>query len=170
MKIKFKNGKSYKKNTYQDAFLRAFLRDYISRPSCHQCKYANTERVADITLADFWCFESTSAKFRDTDKGISMCMVNTSEGMSYFEKAKKYLIYTERSVDSAVRFNKTLREVCSPNPDRENFWNDYEKNGYEYVLKKYMYGEKVPKWAQKYFVAKRIPTPIWYILKKIMRH
>ena len=69
MRVEFQNGFVYKKNTYEDPFARGFLRNLFLRPSCHSCHYANNQRIADITLADFWGYQSTNEKDYDDAVG-----------------------------------------------------------------------------------------------------
>ena len=89
MKIDYKNGRSYSNTTYKDEYIRAFLEDYITNEVCCECKYTGKDRVSDITLADFWGYISESFKNRNTEKGISLVMVNTKVGEEYFYKIKE---------------------------------------------------------------------------------
>ncbi len=49
------------------------------RESCYQCAYANTNRVADITIGDFWGIAKSHPESY-TPKGVSSVFVNTEKG------------------------------------------------------------------------------------------
>ena len=167
MKIEFENHKVYRKNKFKDSYTSGFLNDYFIRPNCHLCQYTTTRRVADITIGDFWCFKSKNAKFRDTDKGISLCLLNSPKAVKAFESFSKSLVYIEDDLEYAADHNVPLRKPFRPNPNRAEFWDEYQKRGFEAVLSRFMMGEKIPRWALKQYVFKRIPTPIWKVLKKL---
>ena len=146
MRVEFQNGFVYKKNTYEDPFARGFLRNLFLRPSCHSCHYANNRRIADITLADFWGYQSTNEKDYDDDKGISMIMINSSNGDVLFQQAKHQMRYFARDVEQAVQGNPALSHCFPPAENREQFWLDVHSNSFEYVIEKYMYSEEIPEW------------------------
>lgn len=151
MEITFVNRKKYFKSTYKDPFIRGFLRQYFLRPSCHSCKYTNTRRVSDLTLADFWGYKSIDKNDRDDDKGISMVMINSSDGEDLFCSLSGISMY-ERTVDEAVKGNRCLREPFPPSNQRENFWKDYKTMSFKKIVSKYLYSEKTPYFAVKRYV------------------
>ncbi len=141
MKLVFENGKVYKASTYEDPYIRGFLRELFLRPSCHQCDYAGTDRVADITLADFWGYMDTGWADRDHDKGISMVMLNTENGKQLFEQVNGMLRVWTRPLEQAVNGNRALRSCFPPSEHREQFWADYETMGFSGIVAKYLYPE-----------------------------
>lgn len=144
MKIIFENGKVYKKSTYNDVFVRGFLRNYYLRPKCYNCLYANTNRVADITLGDFWGYKRESWKARNTDKGISMCMINSDNGQRLFEKVASNLVVYKKTLSEAIAGNHCLIGSFDMPENRNKFWTDYREKGYRYIIQKYCYPEKIP--------------------------
>lgn len=169
MRIEFENGRIYCKNTYKDPYLRGFLRELDLRPSCHNCKYANLNRVADITLADFWRYKKLGDADRDDDKGISMVMINTQKGEAAFQRARHYLHFWPRTIDDALLGNRSLSEPFPPSPQRMEFWDTYSKKKFSTVLKEFLYPEKMPMFAQKRLLLNRIPTHIRKMAKTIKR-
>jgi hypothetical protein len=141
MKLLFENGTVYKANTYEDPFIRGFLRELFLRPSCHQCNYAGISRVADITLADFWGYMDTCRADRDNDKGISMVMLNTENGEQLFSLVKQRLHIWERPLEQAVEGNPALKKCFPPAEKREQFWQDYGNFGFSEIIDKYLYPE-----------------------------
>ena len=149
MKIIFQNRSVYRKDTFHDPYIRGFLRNLFLRFSCHSCPYANTNRISDITLADFWGYYPTDEENYDDDKGISMVMINTKNGSNLFAKAKESLNCWERNISEAVDGNPSLNKPFHPSNKRELFWKDYHHLSFEELIEKYMYSEDIPKWFLK---------------------
>ena len=68
---------SYKKNDY----MKAFLHDYILRPSCYACQFKYNNISSDLIIGDFWGINKKLKKF-DDDLGISEILINTKKGES----------------------------------------------------------------------------------------
>ncbi len=144
MRIEYENGKIYQKSTFEDPFIRGFLYDYITNEACENCNYTGTERISDITIADFWGYISEKRKYRNTEKGISLAILNTEKGKEIFDNIKSNLEYTEKNINEAKLGNQCLRAPFMKNKRYNEFWNDYFKNGYDYVSKKYFTVSKQP--------------------------
>lgn len=69
-----------------------FLNGDCYRESCYQCRYADTNRVGDLTCGDFWGVEKVRTQFMDT-KGVSVVLVNSEKGKAFFEKIKEQATY-----------------------------------------------------------------------------
>ena len=54
------------------------------RESCYQCAYANTSRMGDLTVGDFWGIAKSHPNF-NSPKGVSSVFVNTEKGQKLFE-------------------------------------------------------------------------------------
>lgn len=146
MKIVFENGEVYQKDTYNDPYIRGFLRELFLRASCHRCRYADTDRVADITLADFWGYKAENKKGFDDDKGISLVMINNANGSQLFKSVSSRLYCMEKSLAEAVAGNRMLREPFPPAENRDRFWADYPRLSFEELAEKYMFPEEMPYW------------------------
>ena len=105
MKIDYDNGKSYIKSKYKDKFLIGFSEDYITKDVCATCQYARITRISDITLADFWGYISDELKTRNTEKGISLVIINSDKGNKIIEKVKNQLIIREKNIIEATKGN-----------------------------------------------------------------
>lgn len=163
----------YKKGYYKDPYIVGFLKDNFLRPSCYNCQYANTNRISDITIGDFWGYKSTSKKDKNDDKGISLVIINSKKGNEYFEHCKKNLVYFSRNLDEAVKGNKCLSESFQKPVTREAFWEDYVKLSFEQIIEKYMRHDKITftqfVWSNfSYKYARLILLP-YIVLSKIKR-
>lgn len=63
----------------RDAYYALFLANLSLRPCCYQCKYATTQRNADLTLGDFWGVNKHHPALFD-GKGTSLILANTEKG------------------------------------------------------------------------------------------
>lgn len=115
----------------EDPWMRGFLREYFLRPSCHNCHFANTRRMGDFTLADFWGYSSKNGGLKDDDKGISMVMLNSSKSRDIFEKVKKDCVFCIRPIEMATRGNPAFSSCFAASPKRELFWSLFNKGGYQ---------------------------------------
>ena len=98
--IEFADGKKIYDQTYNSAF-NSML---ISRPSCASCHFVGTNRMADITMGDYWGIEKIYPEFYDRD-GVSLLMINSIKGQLVFDKIKTNFDYIETSIDEAFRYN-----------------------------------------------------------------
>ena len=125
------NGKKIVSRDYTDLFYEHIM----FRPSCHNCHYANVNRVGDITLADFWGVEKTDPSFEDT-KGVSLVLVNTDKGERVFQKASQDLACIECSILYCLQ--PTLVSPSAPSARREMFWRSYQDKGFAPTLKEFV--------------------------------
>ena len=131
------NKDTYIKSNFKDKYLRAFLKDYITNECCSSCKYTGKERVSDITLADFWGYVSEKYKYRNTEKGISLVLINNSKGKDLFNKINSEIIFIEKDFEEAALGNQCLRKPFEKNKKYNEFWEDYFKNDFDFVANKY---------------------------------
>lgn len=62
-----------------NTFMRGFLADLYTRPSCTACPAKQLKSGSDITLGDFWGIGTLKPEL-DDDKGLSVIVVNTAKG------------------------------------------------------------------------------------------
>ncbi|MGN1126517.1 MAG: Coenzyme F420 hydrogenase/dehydrogenase, beta subunit C-terminal domain [Ruminococcus sp.] len=133
--VEMDKGKKVSKLASKDWYMLAMLNYGVSkRPSCYHCPYANCNRVSDITLGDFWGYKAVRWQNRDDDKGVSLCIVNTEKGMSWFSGLQN-IKYEERTISEAKSGNVRLCK-CSIQPNnREEFWHYLNKKDYNNIEK-----------------------------------
>lgn len=66
----------------ENAFMQAFLRDLILRPSCYACPAKCFRSGSDLTLGDYWGVER-EAPHLDDDGGTSLVFVNSECGQHF---------------------------------------------------------------------------------------
>ena len=120
-----------------------FYNHCILRPSCYECPYATTEREVDITIGDYWGIDKVMPDFYSLD-GNSLVLIHTEKGQKLFEKIKDKTEWRESNTLDCLQPN--LIKPTEKSPRRDEFWLDYNKNGIDFVLKKYV---PQPTFAQK---------------------
>lgn len=130
----FINGKEDYKSILSQVHMNLFLTDLLLRPCCYQCRFCDFQRGSDITIADFWGVERSLPEF-DDNKGISLVLINTQKGEELVNQVKDNLVIIESNLANCHQRN--LEEPTPRPKNREEFWNDYQAHGYEYIAKKY---------------------------------
>ncbi|MDO5156767.1 MAG: Coenzyme F420 hydrogenase/dehydrogenase, beta subunit C-terminal domain [Eubacteriales bacterium] len=138
LRAEFEDNQIHEKVFGTDPYSKGFQDCYFLTEGCYQCQYASTERVADITLGDFWGFESRNGDMEDTDEGISLVMCNTDKGKHYFDAIKKDITFVERDISDALPGNQCLTKCFSKPAQYDEFWEDYKNHDFSYVAEKYL--------------------------------
>ena len=134
MKIHFIDGRKYVANKFKDPFLYFFLAgggDLTLRKSCFQCRFTSPERVGDITLGDFWGIKAEHYSQRGIEKGVGLVLLNSEKGCELFDVIKNQLYIEKRNWEDAHRSNKSFSSPWSQPARFDEFWNYYNKNGFE---------------------------------------
>lgn len=125
-----------------ESWLKIFYGHNADKPSCCECPFASTDRKADMTIGDFWRIEKNFPDFYD-ENGNSVILIHTEKGLELFNLIKKELEYQESDLKACWQ-NRLYSPPERP-VTRKAFWRDYQKNGIEYVIKKY---SKMPLWGK----------------------
>lgn len=72
-----------------DFHFRAYLSFSWLRKSCNHCPFARIERIADITMGDFW---GSGAKKHVHPQGVSLLMVNSPKGVELVQQTKEMIL------------------------------------------------------------------------------
>lgn len=136
LKVQTSNKTEYTNIFYKDLYFLGFMRKVFFRNSCYNCKYAQQNRVGDITIGDFWGFDESDPFPVNTRNGLSVVLVNTEKGEMFFQKIGKDLIYQNRSVDEAVKINAQLNHPSTKSYEFNIFRKRYLKYGFEKAAKK----------------------------------
>lgn len=101
----------------KDIYYNTFFYGYSYRPSCYTCKYACSERCADITIGDFWGLGAKvpAAEIPDHSHGISVILPCTPKGQQKVLQVSDLIHLYERPVDEAIKGNHQLQH---PTPKR----------------------------------------------------
>lgn len=162
--VNFENGKKKYINSSLDPYYKSFLNSVNYREACYNCKYANQNRVGDITLMDYWGVEKIYPEFMD-EKGVSAILINTEKGQNILDILKEKMYMLETSVDLIARRNQNLKEPSTRTPIRENAYKDIDKLEFNEYAKNSLQFKK-----DKIDIIKGIiPKSIKKQIKKIIR-
>ena len=104
-----------------------YFSQYINRPSCYECRYANLDRPGDFTISDLWDDNNTLPSFKDP-RGASMIMLNSDRAIGLFNDIKSIIDFREISIETALQPN--LQRPTPAREDRGEFWFYYNRHGF----------------------------------------
>lgn len=126
--------------SYESQLYKSIFYSHLGmNESCFHCRFASTDRVSDITLADFWGIKRSHPELFD-ENGVSFVLINTEKGERAFECCKDI---DKLPVSISDTDQPSLQHPAAIPPKYDAFWNDYRKNGFNYVVKKYYHGGKL---------------------------
>lgn len=111
-------NKLYRVNGYDNPYYSLFLNFASLRESCYHCKYAQRERVGDVTIGDFI----------EGKKGYSCVIVNSEKGRKLICSTEKVIEYEKRDA-SLLNSNDAFNHPTVKNPKTELFFRRYHKYG-----------------------------------------
>lgn len=153
VKISFENGKKVQVFAQIDKYMIAFLTYLDLMPSCYNCKFADSKRTGDITIADFWGIEKFNYEF-DSHKGTSLIIPNSLKGIDIINQLEEVKLF-ETKLENALVQNDNLKEPTKTHEKREDFLADLNS------------GTPFDKAVNKYAPI-RFKTKIKSIIKKIL--
>ena len=137
-----KDGKEIYRSLFpNNEYIIGFLYGLYYRESCYQCHYARPERVSDITIGDYWDREKRIA-LSNSDMGLSMVIVNTSQGTRLINECDAFINKTVGDYQSFIRRNGQLHQSVKKNLFYNSFAAEYPLNGFLNTAKIYLKNEK----------------------------
>lgn len=161
--IKTADGKETVKEVLQCEYLAAFHEALTYRDSCAQCPFANTERVGDITIADFWGGEKYYPDFYDP-RGTSLMIFNNQKGLSYLEKIKARTAVIETDREKACKNNAQLRRPVRFHPNRDKFLELNKNNPFCYSVRECI---TIP--SPMRLLLSKLASPLKKVVRKIKK-
>ena len=131
--INFDNGKVYSNIASYDDFYFGFFRGLYYRKSCYNCPFAKEERVADISLGDFWGIEYTKTKI-DYTNGVSLILVNTEKGLKLIDALDDSILKEKYNLLEAKKFNHNLKGQSHMNHRYKLFYTLLDHHTFRYSL------------------------------------
>ena len=171
MMIKLNNSNiEIEKDRWFNPFWSVWLQHLMSRPSCYNCKFTTTGRVADITLGDLWGVHLYCPELYGKNGGSSLVVCNTEKGKTVFMKAKEKMYGHELDFDTALKYQSPMRKSIDKNTQRENFMKDLKSNmTYKQINKKWAQKPTLKLLWQKYIWGNRQKIFCWNIKQKFTR-
>jgi coenzyme F420-reducing hydrogenase beta subunit len=159
----FRNGKTVYGSGKLDVFYKAFLAGEIYRECCYTCRYANMNRVGDLTVGDFWGIDKELPAF-DSRQGASCVIVNSEKGETLFSAIRDDLILEPVSLEQILRHNHNLvSPTCRP-AKRNAMYLNLDQLPFEEMDISRRHEPRLKDW-----VSYRIPGDLKGKLKKLLR-
>lgn len=127
-----------------DTYLLSFFESLTYYESCYNCKYACNQRVADITIGDFWGLGLEVPFDHPYTGSISLVLVNNYKGLEFFEGVKDKIFCEERPVSEAIKGNAQLNTPSKRNRHRDDFLKLVKNNSFDSSVKS-IYSEHIKK-------------------------
>ena len=122
--------KKYKFPSYDlSPYLYSFMYGMTSRYSCYECPFARIPRQGDITLADYWGVKEFFPEIDDS-KGVSMILVNSSNGQKVWNAVKVDNIFEKSRKEAAAKCNENLIGPTSMPIIRTRAYKEILSRGY----------------------------------------
>ena len=139
-KMVFENGDVEYDKRDTNYFTQGFISTHaFARPSCYECKFKGTPRIADITIGDFWGAERYIGKEYDNDLGTSVIIINSQKGLDFYESTRSKFRDKEINFSDIVAGNKALiNSLSQPSFDRVKLYEDLNTMPFGDFAKKYV--------------------------------
>ena len=124
------------KNSDLSDYYKNFLEGNIYRENCYNCRYAQINRISDITIGDFWGLSMDSKIYDDEKKGISVIIPCTKRGRSLIQSIFEQHAFDERTIEEACKINGQLNKPMSKTRKFKIYYDNYPKIGYKNTMKK----------------------------------
>lgn len=143
-----------------DPYYNAFLNCKTYRESCYNCKFANTNRISDITLGDYWGIKKMHPEFYDNN-GVSVVLLNREKGTAIWNKIKQNIDFIPSTVEKAAVMNGNLVESSKRPLCRDTIYDGFDGDFDSYINTKLAF-----KINPKTKIKKMIPVKLKDIIKK----
>lgn len=167
--ITFKGRRAKKtSDSLRNPYYYSFYTLLVDRQSCYVCPYGTEQRVADLTMGDYWGIANYH-KEMDIPAGVSAVMVNTPNGKKLWEAVQSQIqaINTQpQCIAKANNLSMVGAEKSRHKPEkRDAFLADVKINGWKHAERKYLMTKT--RFIQR--IKRRIPAEYLRLIKKLMR-
>lgn len=157
LEIGLENGRKLMVSGFKDPYYKMFMSAKWFRESCYSCPFAKKQRVADLTVGDFWNAEMLSSNF-GKGRRISVVLANTEKGLKCLHDAKKKINVEMTTWEIAAQGNANLFR-----PTRK--FAGYR--GYSNAPQNFFENELRAGVNMKKYILNQLPTSARRVIKKI---
>lgn len=132
LKVTFDDGGETEILSGESLFFEGFHNGTIIRQCCHDCQYAEHNRVGDLSLGDFWGLDRSSKFFQKQKEsgGVSLILKNTEKGNELLKLIKGAVEYEERSLGEAFSGNPQLNHPINDSRYARIFRKKYPRKDF----------------------------------------
>lgn len=138
LKVEYRDGKktkSFLKPYFFDAYFASFAEGKNLNKSCYDCRFSTFDRIADLTIGDFWKISKSIAN-QFPNPAISMVMVNSEKGDSILSLLKEnghFVIESDKKAIEVANPELISKSVKSQNDN--NFYKGFKENAFMFIKK-----------------------------------
>lgn len=108
--IKYEDGSTEIISGFKDPYYKKFMEGTSNREICYDCPFNRKERVADITLGDFWNIQDLDIHFGGSER-VSVVLINSVRGLHIWQDLAGKIITHETTLDIALKGNSSLSGI-----------------------------------------------------------
>ena len=136
MRLDFNDGTRFVDSKEVGTFFVGFNKYLFLRKSCYECRYTGTDRISDITLADFWGIKKSKIIQHEMSMGVSAISLNTDKAKSLINDLREKMVIKPVDPDEVVPYNQAFRKPATINPNREQFFKLFNTVGFDKAVHK----------------------------------
>lgn len=133
----------------QNLYMKGFLQNLYTRPSCTKCPARKYTSGSDIQIADFWGVEKyyPQIPILNDDKGVSLALIITKKGEAFFEtiSSKIYSLQIKYEEVEEHGLHAPLMHSALPHKNREKFFLNVSRMSLTKNIKKCLIFEEKKK-------------------------
>ena len=112
---------------YKDSlYIKGFIHNLYTRPSCFNCNFKGDKRSSDITIGDFWSIQEFHPEMNH-QFGVSAVIVHTVKGEDWLKSISNELNICKSTSSKIAVWNESLFKVAILNKDRNDFFDRWGK-------------------------------------------
>lgn len=151
--------------SFDDIYQFAYHCMVAYRENCYHCRYANSNRVSDITLSDYKGL-GTCAPCKFSEKKVSSILINTLKGNKYIDELiyKRLIVAEKRPIEEPINGDSQLRHPSVKSFSRRLWEKKYKRDFVNATL--YVY--KISKFRNTLLWIYHLPNRIFRKLYRIL--
>jgi len=170
-KIIYKKGRTVRVKYipwFTSYYYSYFIQGDILRDCCYECKYASGQRVADVTLGDYWGIKEIHPEISSSN-GVSVVLVNSEKGLAVVKQLSREMVLKQSVFEKARKYNAQLNYPPAKGQRRQKIFETWLEGGYQAVAKahKDLYKAQIAVLNIKSFVPISIKTLIKRIFGRV---
>lgn len=163
--IHLENGETKVTQHNECPFVKGFSANLYLRPSCYVCKNKGDNRYSDLVMGDYWGVKTIHPKFSD-DKGTFLLLVRSDKGAEVLNAVKNNFRLEIKKASKGNAFNPAIANPVDSNPNRDRFFNEFEKGNNSDVPLAQMIQPYLPKVTVKQKIKMMVPAPLKRFIKQ----
>lgn len=158
--------KTIKWDALQDPYYLSFLQGINFRECCYKCKYANLNRVGDITIGDLDGIDQVCPDFYPW-KAVSTVLLNSKKARKLWKEVRPFFHYQKIDIDEESKYNHQLIAPMKRPKERDHYYDHYnDEHFFQELIQKNI---KKEVFTPKKYIKKWLPVRLKYNIKVFIK-